>query len=106
MIAFFFVSGNGSTRGEVSRVSFPGSFPSEIHKEKKEKKSYDWSRNVVWGKILNNKNNFLLRDHKARNKMIQRLAKRERERQGEKEKERKELRVDMERIWTYTYLSF
>lgn len=84
MIAFFFVSGNGSTREEVTPSSFPGSSPSEIDKEKKEKKSYDWSRNVVWGKGLNNKNNFLLRDHKAENKMIQRLAKRERERQKEK----------------------
>lgn len=32
---------------------------------------------------MNNKNNFLLRDHKAENKMIQRLAKREREGQNE-----------------------
>lgn len=60
---------------------------------------------MVWGKGLNNKNNFLLRDHKAENKMIHRLAKREGESQKEKEKEkeRKELRVDMERIW---YTSF
>lgn len=46
MIAFFFVCGNGSTREEVTRVSFP----SETHKEKKRKnKSYDWSRKMWFG---------------------------------------------------------
>lgn len=56
---------------------------------RKGKEIYDWSRNVVWGKSLNNKNNFLPRDYKAKNKMIQRLTKREREKQKEKEMERK-----------------
>lgn len=70
MIAFFLVSGNGSTREEVTRVSF--SSENNNDNKKKRKRIYDWSRNVVWGKgfFLNNKNNFLLRDHKAKNKMI------------------------------------
>lgn len=49
---------------------------------------------MVWEIFLNNKNNYLLRDQKIKNKMIHRLAKREGEIQ--KEKEREELRVDME----------
>lgn len=60
-----------------------------INKRKKKEILRLVKKNVVWGKGLNNQDNFLLRDHKAKNKMIQRLAKRERERQKEKEKKRR-----------------
>lgn len=98
MMAFFFVSGNGSTREEVTRIrSLVRSQVKLINKRKKEKLRLV-KKNVVWGKFLNNKNNFLVRYHKAENKMIQRLTKREREIQ----KERRSCVQTWKRIWIYT----
>lgn len=70
MIAFFFVCGNGSTREEVTRIRSLVRLRVKLINKRK-KKIYDWSRHVVWGKSLNNKNNFLLReqdDSKTRKK--------------------------------------
>lgn len=97
MIAFFYVSGNGSTREEVSRVSFSSENNDD---NKKRKKNYDWSRNVVWGKRLNNKK---ILPPKRSKDQEQDDSKTRKKRRGESERERKkELRVDMERIWIYT----
>lgn len=96
MIAFF------SSLVMVPRVKKSPEFVNNDNKKRK-KKLRLVKKNVVWGKGLNNKNTFLLKDHKPRNKMIQRLTKRERERQ--KEKNRKELRIDMETDMDI-YLSF
>lgn len=76
MIAFFL------SLVMVPRVKKSPEFRSRVRIIKKRKKKKILrlvKKNVVWGKLLDNKNNFLLRGHKAENKMIQRLTKRERE---------------------------